>query len=47
MFDLYICLKKFIGGWVYVRYNNFSVVDELDGYKMRVNVGFYLGNVGM
>lgn len=47
IFDLYICLEKFIGGWVFVRYNNFSVIDELDGYRMRVKVGFYEGNVGM
>lgn len=41
MFDLYVCLEKFNGGWVYVRYYNFSVVDELGGYRMRVKVGFY------
>lgn len=44
--DLYIRLEKFTGGWAYARYNNFSVADESDGYKMRVNVGSYLGNAG-
>uniref|UniRef100_K1QXQ9 Ficolin-1 n=1 Tax=Magallana gigas TaxID=29159 RepID=K1QXQ9_MAGGI len=44
--DLYIRLEKFTGGWAYARYNNFSVTDESDGYRMRVKVGSYEGNAG-
>lgn len=44
--DLYIRLEKFTGGWAYARYNNFSVTDESDGYRMTVKVGSYLGNAG-
>lgn len=46
IFDLYIRLEKFTGGWAYARYNNFSVADESDGYRMRVKVGSYEGNAG-
>lgn len=44
--DLYIRLEKFTGGWAYARYNNFSVTDESDGYRMRVKVESYEGNAG-
>lgn len=46
IFDLYIRLEKFTGGWAYARYNNFSVTDESDGYRMRVKFGSYQGNAG-
>uniref|UniRef100_K1RB73 Ficolin-2 n=1 Tax=Magallana gigas TaxID=29159 RepID=K1RB73_MAGGI len=46
IFDLYIRLEKFTGGWAYARYNNFSVADESDGYRMRVKFGSYQGNAG-
>lgn len=44
--DLYVRLEKFTGGWTYARYNNFSVADESDGYRMRVKVGSYHGSAG-
>lgn len=44
--DLYIRLEKFTGGWAYARYNNFSVADESDGYRIRVKFGSYQGNAG-
>lgn len=43
--DLYIRLEKFTGGWAYARYNNFSVTDESDGYRMRVKVDLMKGTL--
>lgn len=44
--DFYVRLEKFTGGWAYAKYNNFSVADESDGYRMRLKVGSYQGNAG-
>lgn len=44
--DFYVRLEKFTGGWAYAKYNNFTVADESDGYRMRLKVGSYQGNAG-
>nr|XP_034320073.1 uncharacterized threonine-rich GPI-anchored glycoprotein PJ4664.02-like isoform X2 [Crassostrea gigas] len=44
--DFYVRLEKFTGGWAYAKYNNFTVADESDGYRMRLKVGSYRGNAG-
>lgn len=44
--DFYVRLEKFTGGWTYAKYNNFTVADESDGYRMRLKVGSYRGNAG-
>lgn len=44
--DFYVLLEKFTGGWAYAKYNNFSVADESDGYRMRLKIGSYQGNAG-
>lgn len=44
--DFYVRLEKFTGGWAYAKYNEFSVADESDGYRMRLKVGSYRGNAG-
>ncbi|XP_065923014.1 tenascin-R [Magallana gigas] len=44
--DFYVRLEKFTDGWAYAKYNNFTVADESDGYRMRLKVGSYRGNAG-
>lgn len=44
--ELYVCLEVFSGDWYYVKYGDFKVVDEFDGYRLSFKVGLYEGNVG-